>query len=53
VDCSGSVTVADIQQVSARWGAPAGDPLYHPRYDLNADAVLDVLDITIAAQAWN
>ncbi len=52
VNLSGSVTVADIQQVTARWGAPAGDPLYHPRYDLNADDVIDVLDITIAAQAW-
>jgi hypothetical protein len=52
VNLSGSVTVSDIQQVTARWGAPAGDPLYHPRYDLNADDVIDVLDITIAAQAW-
>ncbi len=53
VDCSGSVTVADIQQVAARWGAQAGDSLYHPRYDLNADDVIDVLDITAAAQVWN
>ncbi len=53
IDCSGNVTVADVQQAAARWGAPAGDPLYHPRYDLNADDVIDVLDLTIAAQAWN
>jgi hypothetical protein len=57
VDCdgvgAGLVTVGDIQQVAARWGAPVGDPLYHPRFDLNADTVIDVLDITIAAQAWN
>lgn len=53
VDCSGAVTVADIQQVAARWGALAGDALYHPRYDLNADDSIDILDITAAAQAWN
>jgi hypothetical protein len=52
VNLSGSVTVVDIQQVTARWGAPVGDPLYHPRYDLNANDVIDVLDITLAAQAW-
>lgn len=53
VDCSGSVTVADIQQVAARWGSQAGDPLYHPRYDLDADDAIDVFDITAAAQVWN
>jgi hypothetical protein len=57
VDCDGTdvgiVTVGDIQQVAARWEALAGDPLYHPRYDLNADDVIDVLDLAIAAQAWN
>lgn len=52
VDCSGSMTVADIQQVAALWGTQAGDGLYHPRFDLNADDVIDVLDITAAAQAW-
>jgi hypothetical protein len=53
VDCSGSVTVADIQQVAARWGSQAGNGLYHPRYDLNADDAIDVLDITSVAQVWN
>jgi hypothetical protein len=53
VDCSGSVTVADIQQTAARWGALLGDGLYHPRYDLNADDAMDVLDISLAAEAWN
>ncbi len=53
VDCSGSVTVADIQQVATRWNAQAGDGLYHPRYDLNADDVIDVFDISAVAQVWN
>ncbi len=53
VNCSGSVTVADIQQVAARWGSQAGDAIYHPRFDLNADDVIDILDITAAAQRWD
>ncbi len=52
VNCSGSVTVADIQLVAARWGSQTGDPAYHPLFDLNADDVIDVLDITATAQAW-
>ncbi len=53
VDCSGSVTVVDIQQVTARWGSQAGDRLYHERFDLNADDRIDVFDIAIASLAWN
>jgi hypothetical protein len=53
VDCSGSVTVADIQQVAALWGTLAGDGLYHPRFDLNADDAIDVLDISAVAEVWN
>jgi len=53
VDCNGAVTVADIQQTAARWGSLAGDGLYHPRYDLNADDAIDVLDLSLAAEAWN
>jgi len=58
VNCSGSgsgsssVTVADIQQVAARWGSQAGDSVYHPLFDLNADDRIDVLDITAVAQVW-
>ncbi|MFZ2360273.1 MAG: C25 family cysteine peptidase [Anaerolineae bacterium] len=53
VNGSGAVTVADIQEVAARWGSLAGSGSYHPRYDLNADDAIDVLDIIIAAEAWN
>ncbi|MBE2233288.1 MAG: hypothetical protein IAE85_07330 [Anaerolinea sp.] len=53
VNCSGSVTVADIQETSARWVSPLGSPTYHPRYDLNADDAIDLLDIILAAEAWN
>jgi len=53
VNGSGAVTVADIQEVAARWVSLAGSGSYHPRYDLNADDAIDVLDIIIAAEAWN
>lgn len=53
VNASGAVTVADIQQIAARWGSLAGSPDYHPRYDLNADDAIDVLDIILAAEVWN
>lgn len=53
VDCNGDVDIADIQQVAARWLLATGDPGYHPRYDLNADDVIDVLDVIIDANAWD
>ena len=53
VNGSGDVDIADIQQVAARWPLPIGNPGYHPRYDLNADDVIDVLDIIAVANAWN
>jgi hypothetical protein len=52
VDCDGGVDVADIQQVTARWGAAQGDPAYHPRYDLDGDDQIGLLDVVIAAAAW-
>lgn len=52
VNCSSAVDIADIQSVSARWGMTQADPDFHPRYDLNSDGAISVLDIAIAAQAW-
>lgn len=53
VDCDGRVTVADIQQVAARWNAQAGSGAYHPRYDLDANNVIDLFDVSAVAQAWH
>ena len=53
VNCSGTVTVADIQEVAAHWGSASGDAVYHPRYDLNADDVIDVADIVAVVNAWH
>jgi hypothetical protein len=52
VDCDGGVDIADIVQVTAHWGAAQGDPPYDPRYDLDGDDVIGLLDVVIAAQAW-
>lgn len=52
VNCDGAVDIVDIQQVTARWGAAQGDPLYHPRYDLDGDDQIGLLDVVIAAAAW-
>ena len=52
VDCDGDVDIADIQQVTARWGAAQGDPLYDPRYDLNGDNQIDLLDVVVVAETW-
>ena len=52
VDCDGGVDVADVQQVAAHWGTAQGNPGYHPRYDLDGDDLIGVLDIVIDATRW-
>ena len=52
VDCDGDVDIADIQLVAAAWGASLGDPGYHPRYDLDGDDLVGVLDIVMVAARW-
>jgi uncharacterized repeat protein (TIGR01451 family) len=51
-DCDGDVDIADIQLVTARWGSAQGDPLYHPRYDLDGDDIIDVADVVAVATRW-
>jgi hypothetical protein len=53
VNASGDVDIADIQLVAARWPLSSSDPDYDPRYDLNADDVIDVLDIIAVANVWD
>lgn len=53
VNCSGLVTVADIQTVASRWPSVRGDALYNPRYDLNADDAITIADIVADAEAWH
>lgn len=53
VDCDNDVDILDIQQITARWGAHAGDLAYHPRYDLDADDMISVQDIIADASHWS
>ncbi|MEA3338210.1 MAG: C25 family cysteine peptidase, partial [Chloroflexota bacterium] len=52
VTCDGLVDIVDIQQVAGRWGSLTGDGLYEPRYDLDADDQITVMDVIAAAQVW-
>lgn len=47
-----TITVEDIQSVAARWNTSAGDAGYLLLADVNKNGVVDILDVTVAAQAW-
>ena len=53
VDCDGGVDVADVQHVAAHWGATQGNLGYDPRYDLDGDDAIGVLDLVRVATQWN
>jgi hypothetical protein len=44
-DGNGKIDDADIEQVSSRWNAQAGDESYDPFYDLDDDGYIGILDI--------
>lgn len=44
----GSVNNLDIEDLTARSGSVAGEDLYHPLYDLNANGTIDEQDLTEA-----
>lgn len=52
VDCSGLVNIIDVQTVAGHFSQVAGDPNYHPRYDLDGNDVIGVTDVILAAQSW-
>ena len=52
-NCTGSVNIVDVQEIAGRWNTTPLDPGYHPRFDLNGDGQITVLDLIISAQAWN
>jgi hypothetical protein len=51
-DCNCEVNIADVMQVARRWGARLGDPSYDPRFDLDQDGDIDIVDLSIVAAAW-
>ena len=47
-----TITVEDIQSVAAHWNSATGDPAYLLLADVNKNGTVDILDVTVAAQAW-
>lgn len=52
LDRDHQISVEDIQLVAAHWNSTAGNPAYLLLADVNKNGVVDILDITVAAQAW-
>ena len=51
-DGSEEIDVADIQQVASRWRMTDNDPGWEPRYDLDEDGFITVVDIMMVAAHW-
>jgi hypothetical protein len=49
---SAAVDIADIVHVTAHWGQIMTDLDWDPTFDLDGDGDTDVLDISLAAEAW-
>jgi hypothetical protein len=46
------VNVADIMRVADRWRMVDTDPDWNPRYDLNGDGIITVVDIMLVVKYW-
>ena len=53
VDGNGTVDQADLNAASADYGCSSGQSCYNPRYDLNADGVINIVDIATIAIVFN
>jgi hypothetical protein len=53
VDGNGTVDRADLNAASADFGCSIGQSCYNPRYDLNADGVINIVDIATIAIVFN
>ena len=52
LDCNCIVDVADIMEVASRWRMTDDDPDWDPRYDLNGDGIITVVDIMLVVAHW-
>ncbi|MFQ5340173.1 MAG: peptidoglycan DD-metalloendopeptidase family protein [Anaerolineae bacterium] len=52
VDGNCTVDVLDAQAVAGRWQARLDEPNYVPLCDVNADGVINIVDIGIVTAAW-
>ena len=48
----GVVDVADIQQVASRWRMTDEDPHWDPRYDLDDNGIITIVDIMLVVAVW-
>ncbi len=46
------IGVEDIQTIVAHWGETPGSPGWEPRFDLNADGRVDIMDIMRTGAVW-
>jgi len=44
--------VVDVQQVASRWRMTDADSDWDPRYDLNGDGIITVVDIMLVVAHW-
>ncbi len=51
-DPNGRIDVADIMKVANCWRMTDEDPDWDPRYDLNSDGIITVVDIMLVVAHW-
>jgi hypothetical protein len=51
-DRDGQVRIDDVQRFAAGWGTILGQAGYVPALDLNGNGVVDLIDLTLAAEWW-
>lgn len=52
VACDGVVDAMDIQAVALAWQSTAGQPAYDPRYDVDGDQTITIVDVQTFAAQW-
>ncbi len=50
--CDGQVDTLDIQTVALAWQTVPGQPAYDPRYDVDGDQVITIVDVQTFAAQW-
>lgn len=50
--CDGRVDALDLQVVAGAWQSQPGDPRYDPRFDVDGNQIVTIVDIQRFAVAW-
>lgn len=50
--CDGLVDALDIQAVALAWQSSPGQPTYDPRYDVDGDQTITIVDVQTFAAQW-